>query len=48
MLPANRLHEIATPSLLTIPSDIVDLDDEEQLADVARRFIVPMLQPPGG
>ncbi|PKK16303.1 MAG: TetR/AcrR family transcriptional regulator [Thermomonospora sp. CIF 1] len=33
-------------SFLGIPSFIVDLDDEEQLADIARRFLVPMLQPP--
>ncbi len=30
-------------SFLAIPSQVVDLDDEEQLADVARRFLVPML-----
>ncbi len=34
-------------SFLTIPSRLVDLDDEEQLAAVARRFLVPMLEPPG-
>lgn len=33
-------------SFLGIPSFIVDLDDEEQMADIARRFLVPMLQPP--
>jgi TetR/AcrR family transcriptional repressor of uid operon len=32
-------------SFLVIPSHIVDLDDDEQLADVARRFLVPMLEP---
>ncbi|HEX4816836.1 MAG TPA: TetR/AcrR family transcriptional regulator [Nonomuraea sp.] len=33
-------------SFLAIPSHIIDLDDDEQLAAVARRFLVPMLQPP--
>jgi TetR/AcrR family transcriptional repressor of uid operon len=33
-------------SFLAIPSRLVDLDDDEQLAGVARRFLVPMLQPP--
>jgi hypothetical protein len=32
-------------SFLVIPSDLVDLDDDEQLAAVARRFLVPMLEP---
>lgn len=32
-------------SFLVIPSQIVDLDDDEQLRDVARRFLVPMLEP---
>jgi TetR/AcrR family transcriptional regulator, repressor for uid operon len=32
-------------SFLVIPSHIVDLDDDEQLADLARRFLVPMLSP---
>ncbi|HEY8482056.1 MAG TPA: helix-turn-helix domain-containing protein [Spirillospora sp.] len=32
-------------SFLAIPSELVDLDDEEQLADLARRFLVPMLDP---
>src|SRR5262245_59567635 len=32
-------------SFLVIPSHIVDLDDEEQLGDVARQFLVPMLEP---
>jgi AcrR family transcriptional regulator len=38
-------------SFLAIPSALVDLDDEEHLASVARRFLVPMLDapaPPGG
>jgi TetR/AcrR family transcriptional regulator, repressor for uid operon len=30
-------------SFLAIPSLIIDLDDDEQLAAVARRFLVPML-----
>ena len=34
-------------SFLVIPSHIVDLDDDEQLADLARRFLVPMLDPAG-
>jgi TetR/AcrR family transcriptional repressor of uid operon len=33
-------------SFLAIPSQVVDLDDEERLAEVARRFLVPMLEPP--
>jgi AcrR family transcriptional regulator len=32
-------------SFLVIPSQIVDLDDDEQLGDLARRFLVPMLEP---
>jgi AcrR family transcriptional regulator len=35
-------------SFLAIPSHIIDLDDDEQLAAVARRFLVPMLEPAGG
>jgi TetR/AcrR family transcriptional regulator, repressor for uid operon len=31
-------------SFLTVPSQIVDLDDDEQLAAVARQFLVPMLE----
>ncbi|MCC8242969.1 TetR/AcrR family transcriptional regulator [Saccharothrix luteola] len=33
-------------SFLVIPSRVVDLDDDEQLRAVARRFLVPMLGPP--
>ena len=33
-------------SFLAIPSHVVDLDDDEQIAAVARRFLVPMLTPP--
>jgi AcrR family transcriptional regulator len=32
-------------SFLVIPSHVVDVDDDEQLAAVARRFLVPMLEP---
>lgn len=32
-------------SFLTVPGELVDLDDDNQLADVARRFLVPMLDP---
>lgn len=33
-------------SFLTTPSHIVDLDDDTQLASIARQFLVPMLHPP--
>ncbi len=33
-------------SFLVIPSHVIDLDDDEQLRSVARRFLVPMLEPP--
>lgn len=33
-------------SFLAIPSELVDLDDDAQLAALARRFLVPMLDPP--
>lgn len=33
-------------SFLAVPSLLIDLDDEHQLADLARRFLVPMLNPP--
>ncbi|WP_235531002.1 TetR/AcrR family transcriptional regulator [Nocardioides sp. Root614] len=32
-----------TTSFLLTPSDQVDLDDDEQVGDVARRYLVPML-----
>lgn len=32
-------------SFLAIPGEVVDLDDEAQLAAVARQFLVPMVQP---
>jgi TetR/AcrR family transcriptional regulator, repressor for uid operon len=34
-------------SFLAIPSHVIDLDDDEQLAAVARQFLVPMLGPTG-
>ncbi|MEV0590543.1 TetR/AcrR family transcriptional regulator [Nonomuraea cavernae] len=34
-------------SFLAIPSLIIDLDDDRQLAAVARQFLVPMLRPTG-
>lgn len=33
-------------SFLTVPSRVVDITDDAQLADVARRFLVPMLDHP--
>ncbi|MFG2089861.1 MULTISPECIES: TetR/AcrR family transcriptional regulator [unclassified Spirillospora] len=33
-------------SFLAIPSRLIDLDDDEQLAGVARRFLVPLLASP--
>ena len=35
-------------SFLAIPSHLVDLDSDDQVADLARRFLVPMLDPSGG
>ncbi|GAA5061291.1 TetR/AcrR family transcriptional regulator [Nocardia callitridis] len=32
-------------SFLAVPSQIIDLDDDEQLASLARRYLVPMLEP---
>lgn len=32
-------------SFLVIPSELVDIDDDEQVRAVARRFLVPMLEP---
>ncbi|MFB9317937.1 TetR/AcrR family transcriptional regulator [Cryptosporangium minutisporangium] len=34
-------------SFLAFPSHLIDLDDDEELAGVARQFLVPMLNPPG-
>lgn len=33
-------------SFLTVPSRVVDITDDAQLADIARRFLVPMLESP--
>ncbi|MFI6477041.1 TetR/AcrR family transcriptional regulator [Nonomuraea sp. NPDC050663] len=44
-LVAEMMVRIST-SFLAIPSAIIDLDDDTQLAAVARRFLVPMLEPP--
>ncbi|MGW0035392.1 TetR/AcrR family transcriptional regulator [Gordonia sp. NPDC003376] len=46
-LTAEMMVRIST-SLLTIPSHIVDVDDDAVLADIARRYLVPMLdaEPP--
>lgn len=41
-LVAELMVRISSSFLLT-PSELVDLDDEDQVADVARRFLVPML-----
>lgn len=35
-----------TMSMLVTPSSLVDLDDDEQLGALARRYLVPMLTPP--
>ncbi|MFI6303824.1 TetR/AcrR family transcriptional regulator [Amycolatopsis thailandensis] len=35
-------------SFLVTPSRVVDLDDDEQVREVARRFLVPMLRPRQG
>jgi hypothetical protein len=32
-------------SFLMIPSQVVDLDDDQELTDLARQFLVPMLDP---
>ncbi|MEV6757215.1 TetR/AcrR family transcriptional regulator [Streptomyces sp. NPDC051214] len=33
-------------SFLVIPSQVIDVDDDERMRAVARQFLVPMLQPP--
>ncbi|NUR85268.1 MAG: TetR/AcrR family transcriptional regulator [Nonomuraea sp.] len=43
-LVAEMMVRIST-SFLAIPSAIVDLDDDTQLAAIARQFLVPMLEP---
>ena len=30
-------------SFLLSPSEVIDLDDDDQVADIARRYLVPML-----
>ncbi|WP_007023228.1 TetR/AcrR family transcriptional regulator [Saccharomonospora iraqiensis] len=44
-LVAEMIVRVSTSFLLT-PSHLVDLDDDEQLRDIARRFLVPMLDTP--
>lgn len=34
-------------SFLVMPSQVIDIDDDEQLAAVARRFLLPLLEPAG-
>ena len=43
-LVAELMVRMSTSFLIT-PSDVVDLADDEQLADLARKFLVPMLEP---
>jgi len=45
-LVAELMVRISTSLLLT-PSSLVDLDDDVQLEAIARRYLAPMLQPPG-
>lgn len=35
-------------SFLTVPSKVVDIEDDTQLRSIARTFLVPMLEPPVG
>lgn len=42
---AAELMVRVSASFLVIPSHVVDVDDDEQLAALARRFLVPMLEP---
>lgn len=44
---AAELMVRVSASFLAIPSLIIDLDDDERLAAVARQFLVPMLEPAG-
>ncbi|MBB4908813.1 TetR/AcrR family transcriptional regulator [Actinophytocola algeriensis] len=44
---AAELMVRVSASFLVIPSHVVDIDDDEHLANVARRFLVPMLEPGG-
>jgi TetR/AcrR family transcriptional regulator, repressor for uid operon len=41
---AAELMVRVSASFLVTPSEVVDVDDDEQLAAVARRFLVPMLE----
>jgi len=43
-LVAELMVRMSTSFLIT-PSDVVDLADDDQLADLARKFLVPMLEP---
>jgi TetR/AcrR family transcriptional regulator, repressor for uid operon len=43
-LVAELMVRLST-SFLVIPSQVIDLDDDEQVAAVARQFLVPMLEP---
>jgi TetR/AcrR family transcriptional regulator, repressor for uid operon len=45
-LVAELMARVSSSFLLT-PSHVVDLDDDEQVRAVARRFLVPMLAPSG-
>lgn len=45
-LVAELMVRVSASFLLT-PSDVVDLDDDEQAASLVRQFLVPMLRPPG-
>lgn len=42
---AELMVRMSTSFLLT-PSDVIDLDDEEQVGAIARRYLVPMLRLP--
>jgi AcrR family transcriptional regulator len=44
-LVAELMARVSSSFLLT-PSRVVDLDDDEQVRAVARKFLVPMLAPP--
>ncbi|WP_425825387.1 TetR/AcrR family transcriptional regulator [Streptomyces fractus] len=42
---ADMMVRVCT-SFLVVPSRVIDLDDDERMREVARRFLVPMLGPP--
>ncbi|MWA09388.1 TetR/AcrR family transcriptional regulator [Streptomyces sp. BA2] len=44
-LVAEMMVRVST-SFLVVPSQLIDLDDEDQLRALARQFLVPMLSPP--